>query len=169
MRNIVLILLFSALVPDAALPQRRVAAVSSTEDGAARITFSDGSKTAIPKEPGQVSITNARIGANGTIGWLVEFSEDGVGHPVAEELVLWRAGKIVRRFPNQPFYSWTFYSQGRHVAYHVGPLHTELQSHCELHDVACGHTNRAVGWRPRFRRQPSCLDARTGTLNDTRS
>jgi hypothetical protein len=67
-------------------------AVSSPEDGAARIAFSDGSKTAIPKEPGQVSITDARIGANGTIGWLAEFSEDGVGYPVAEELVLWRAG-----------------------------------------------------------------------------
>jgi hypothetical protein len=137
-RSIVLILVFTALLPDAALPQRRVTAVSSTEDGAARITFSDGSKTAIPKEPGQVSITNARIGANGTIGWLVEFSEDGVDYPVAEELVLWRAGKLVRRFPNQPFYSWTFYSQGTRVAYHVGPLHTELRSHCELRDVASG-------------------------------
>jgi hypothetical protein len=138
-RSILLILLFSALVPDAALPQRRVAAVSSTEDGAARITFSDGSKTAIPKERGQVGITDARIEANGTIGWLAEFSVEGVGYPVAETLVLWKAGKLLRRFPDdQPFYSWSFYAQGKQVAYHVGPLHGESKSHCELHDVASG-------------------------------
>lgn len=138
MRSILLILLFSALVPDAALPQRRVTSVSSAEDGAARIAFSDGSRTAISKERGQVSITDARIAENGTIGWLAEFREDSVSYPVAEELVPWRAGKLVRRFPDRPFYSWTFYAQGKQVAYHVGPLHTELKSHCELRDVASG-------------------------------
>lgn len=144
MRSILLILLFSALVPDAALPQRRVAAVSSTKDGAARITFSDGSKRAIPKEPGQVSITDARIGADGTIGWLVEFSEDSVSYPVAGKLILWKAGKLIRRFRDgQSFYSWTFYAQGKQVAYHVGPLHGESKSRCELHDVASGRITRS--------------------------
>lgn len=138
MRSILLILLFSALIPDVALPQRRATAVYSTEGGAAQITFSDGNKTAIPKERGQVGITDARIAPDGTVGWLVEYSEEGVGYPVAEELVLWRAGKLLRRFPNQPFYSWTFYAQGKQVAFHVGPVHGEQKSHCELHAVTSG-------------------------------
>lgn len=138
-RSILLIVLFGALVPDAALPQRRVAAVSSSENGAAQIVFSDGSKTEVPKEPGQVSITDTLLAPDGTAGWLAEFNLDGVSYPVAGTLILWRAGKIVRRFTDdQSFYSWTFYAQGKQVAYHVGPLHGESKSHCELHDVASG-------------------------------
>ncbi len=143
MRSILLIFFFSTVVPHPALPQRPAIAVSATENGAAQITFSDGGKTAIPKEPGQVGIADGRIAANGTAGWLVQFSADGVSYPVAEMLVLWRAGKPVSRFSNgQSFYSWTFYAQGKQVAYHVGPLHGESKSHCELHDVASG---RRVG------------------------
>lgn len=139
-RNFVLILLFTALRPVAAWPQRVVVAVAATENGAAQITFTDGSKTAIPKEPGQVSITDAVIAPDGSVGWLAEFSIDGVSYPVAGELILWRAGKLVRRFPDdQTFYSWTFYAKGTQVAYHVGPLHGESKSHCELHDVTSGH------------------------------
>jgi len=139
-RNFLLILLFTALLPFAAWTQLAVVAVSANENGAAQITFSDGSKTAVPKDPGQVSITDALIAPDGSVGWLAEFSVDGVGYPVAQELILWQAGKPIRRFSDdQFFYSWTFYAQGKQVAYHVGPLHGESKSHCELHDVASGH------------------------------
>ena len=139
-RNFLLILLFTVLLPFAAWTQLAVVAVSANENGAAQITFSDGSKTAVPKDPGQVSITDALIAPDGSVGWLTEFSVDGVGYPVAQELILWQAGKPIRRFSDdQFFYSWTFYAQGKQVAYHVGPLHGESKSHCELHDVASGH------------------------------
>jgi hypothetical protein len=138
-RNLLLIVLSGLLVSDVAWPQRVAAAVSVAENGAAQITFSDGNKTVIPRERGQVSITDALIAPDGSVGWLAEFSVDGIGYPAAQELILWRAEKIVRRFSDdQSFYSWTFYAQGKQVAYHVGPLHGESKSHCELHDVASG-------------------------------
>ena len=114
-------------------------AVSAGPGGAAQITFASGRKTTVRKEPGQTGISEARIAPDGSVGWLAEFSVEGVSYPVAGTLVLWRAGKILRRFPDaQSFYSWTFYAGGKQVAFHVGPLHGEPKSHCELHDAASG-------------------------------
>ena len=73
------------------------------------------------------------------MGWLAEYMVEGVSYPIAETLVIWRAGKIIRRFPGeQTFYGWTFYAQGKQVAYHDGPRHGELKPHCELHDATSG-------------------------------
>ena len=86
-----------------------------------------------------MGITEARVAADGTAGWFVEYNVDGVSYPISGMLVLWRAGKIVQRFQSeQVFYSWAFYDGGKQVAYHDGPLHGEAASHCELHDVATG-------------------------------
>ena len=113
--------------------------VSAGPDGAARITLAGGKQTTIPKEPGQTGISAARTAPDGTVGWLAEYHVDGVSDPVAATLILWRAGKVLRRFSTQQsFYSWTFYAGGEQVAYHTGPLHGELKSHCELHDVRSG-------------------------------
>jgi hypothetical protein len=93
----------------------------------------------IPKERGQTGISEPQTAPDGrTVGWLVEY-DDGVGYPVPGTLIVWRAGKIIGRFrTDQTFYSWTFFGGGAEVAYHVGPLHGEATSQCELHDVASG-------------------------------
>ena len=104
--------------------------------GAAEIILPDGRRFVAPKEKGQVGISEAQVAADGTAGWFVEYNVDGVSYPISGMLVLWRAGKIVRRIQSQQvLYSWAFYDGGQQVAYHDGPLHGETASHCELHDV----------------------------------
>jgi hypothetical protein len=113
--------------------------VSAGPDGAAQITITNGKKATIPKEPGQIGISETRVAPDGTAGWLAEYRVEGVSDPIAGRLILWRVGKIIQRFSTQQsFYSWTFYAEGKQVAYHVGPLHGELKSHCELHDARSG-------------------------------
>jgi hypothetical protein len=138
---ILTLLLVNALVPSSALAQGRAVAVSAGPDGAAQLTLGDGRRITIPRERGQVGIGDARIASDGTAGWLAEFSVEGVSYPIARVLVIWRAGKPLRRFATaQSFYSWTFYARNTQVAYHDGPLHGELKSNCELHDIASGRT-----------------------------
>jgi len=131
--------LFSVLLADTGMSQEEAAAVSSERDGAAQITLANGEKLTIQKEPGQVGVREPKKAPNGSVGWLAEYKVEGVSYPVAGTLIIWRAGRTIQRFPTeQSFYSWTFYSQGKQVAYHVGPLHGELKSHCELHDATSG-------------------------------
>jgi len=113
-------------------------AVSPGPDGTAQITLG-GRTITIPKERGQVGISDVQMASDGAVGWFAEYKVDAVSYPIAGTLVIWRAGKIVRRFQTeQTFYSWAFYDQGRQAVYHTGPLHGEQKSHCELHDVASG-------------------------------
>lgn len=138
-RVILTFLLVSALFPACGPSLGQAVALSAAPDGTAQIRLSSGHSIAIPKERGQVGISNGQIAPDGTAGWLAEFSVAGVSYPIAGRLILWRAGKIIQRFQTeQSFYSWTFYARGNQVAYHVGSLHGEVKSHCELRDVASG-------------------------------
>ena len=136
-RCLVIPFLLSVLFVDTGMCQDQAVAVSAGRDGTAQITLANGEKITIQKEPGQVGVGESHIAPDGTVGWLAEYRVRGVSYPVAGMLIIWRAGKTIRRFPTeQSFYSWIF--QGKQVAYHVGPLHGELKSHCELHDATSG-------------------------------
>ena len=118
------------------------AQVSVAEDsaGAARVTTRMGSRT-IPKERGQVGIEDSHTAGDGrTAGWLVMYRvPDAMSYPIALTLVVWRGGRIIRRFrTEQTLYSWSFVADGKQVAYHIGPLHGERASHCELRNVSDG-------------------------------
>jgi len=103
------------------------------------VTATGRGTTLVRPEPGQVGIREPRVSSDGAAGWLVEFRVRDVTDAVALTLTIWRAGKVVRRFQtDQSFYSWAFYGAGQ-VAYHVGPLHGERASHCELRDIKTGH------------------------------
>jgi hypothetical protein len=141
-------LLFFPLFACALLPsacQERVLSVSIA-GGSARITLPSGEIVRAPKERGQVDVTDGRTAQDGrTVGWLVRSIYGDVADLIPGTLVVWRAGKIVRRFPSdQVFYSWAFYAGGKQVAYHVGPLHGESKSHCELRDIDNGRV--AAAW-----------------------
>jgi len=131
--------LFNIFFPPAATSQDQPVHLSVGPGGAAQITLADGKKMTIAKERAQVGISEPQTAPDGrTVGWLVEY-DDGVGYPVPGMLLVWRASKIIGRFrTDQSFYSWAFYSGGKQVAYHVGPLHGEQNAHCELHDVDTG-------------------------------
>lgn len=141
-RVLLVALLLNALFPRPGISQDQAVSVSAAEDGSAEITFADGKKITVRKEPDQVGISEAQIAPDGTVGWLAEFGVEGVSYPIGDTLILWRAGKILRRFHAELiFWSWTFYASGKQVAYHVGPLHGESKSRCELHDAASGRLN----------------------------
>ena len=130
--------LLSVLLAHTGMSQDQAAAVSAGRDGTTQIMLANGNKITIQKEPSQVGVGESHIAPDGTVGWLVEYEVEGVSYP-AGTLIIWRVGKPIRRFPTeQSFYSWTFYAQGKQLAYHVGPLHGELKSHCELHDTTSG-------------------------------
>ena len=120
--------------------QDRVLSVSATPQGSARITLPGGEIVTVANERGQVGVSDERIAPDGrSVGWLVQYRVGDVDYPISGTLVVWRAGKVIRGFPAaQVFYSWAFYAGGRQVAFHVGPLHGESKSHCELHDVKSG-------------------------------
>jgi hypothetical protein len=139
------LLIVNTLFASLGRSQGQAVAVLPGPDGAAQITLSGGRTVRIPKERGQVGISDAQVASGGGVGWFAEYSVDGVSYPIAGTLVIWRAGKIIRRFQTeQTFYSWAFYAQGKQVAYHAGPLHGEQKSHCELRDVASGR--KIAGW-----------------------
>ena len=139
LRLLVVPLLFNILFVPAATSQDQAVHLSAGPDGAAQITLAGGKKMTVPKERAQVGISEPQTALDGrTVGWLVDY-DDGVGYPVPGTLIVWREGKIIRRFrTGQSFYSWSFHAGGKQVAYHVGPLHGEEKSHCELHDVETG-------------------------------
>ena len=135
-----------AVVPVMAMAQLHPASVTPDSFGAALITFAHRKVTHVPKERGQIGIREAMMAADGrSAGWLVDFRVEGVSYGVPEMLVIWRDGKVARRFKTeQAFYSWVFLSHGEQVAFHTGPLHGEQSSHCELHDVKTGR--RLTEW-----------------------
>jgi hypothetical protein len=81
------------------MSQGQPIAVNAGPGGAAEIVLANGKKTTVRKEHGQVGISEAHIAPDGAVGWLIEYSVDGVSYPVAGTLIVWRAGKTVRRFP----------------------------------------------------------------------
>ena len=132
--------LLLALAPLTSAAQPGPVTVTPDAHGAALITLPNGKITRVPKERGQVGISDPQSAADDrTVGWLVDYGVEGFSYPVAETLVIWRDGKVRRRFgTDQLFYSWAFHSRGEQVAFHTGPGHGEQKSHCELHDIKTG-------------------------------
>jgi hypothetical protein len=102
------------------------------------VVYANGKTAVVRGERGQIgAIQMAKDGD--TAGWVVLYQNPDGGSPIAGTIALWRSGKIIRRFRTQQmFWSWAFYANGKQVAYHAGPMHGELSSHCELRDIANG-------------------------------
>jgi hypothetical protein len=113
--------------------------VSAGNDGGAEIV-SRGRTIKAPKLSRQEGIADPQTSDDGrTAGWLATFKDPDSGTPFPGSLVIWRGGHVIRVFNSeQSFYSWAFEASAAQVAYHVGPLHGERVSHCELHDVNSG-------------------------------
>ena len=99
-----------------------------------------GKRITIAHELGQVGIDEVKVLEDKEMaGWLILYKDPDGQAPIAGKLVVWRGGRIIRRFrADQTFWSWTFADNGEHVAFHVGPNHGETSSRCELHDVLSG-------------------------------
>lgn len=141
---ITLVSLLLAFWPAAA--QQSGFRVFADKAGRVHVVAPSGREQVVPGEPNQIGIESAQTARDAqTVGWLVDYADPDSTSPDAAKLVVFRSGRIIRRFEtDQVFWSWAFFSQGRQVAYHVGPTHGEQSSHCELHDVESGR--RLADW-----------------------
>ena len=119
--------------------QTAIVRVSADGKNRIHIAHSDGRTATLAGEVGQVGIDSARISKDGQIaGWLALYPDPDSSSPFAGTLVLWRGGKVIRRFEaDQTFWSWNYFADGAQVAYHVGPTHGAAP-HCELYDIESG-------------------------------
>src|SRR5437764_15096114 len=81
--------------------ERIVAAVAADNaSGDVQIRYRDGSVVTAPKIRGERSLDRPAVAADRrTVGWLGNYDNCCQSYPIPRELVIWRAGRIVRRIP----------------------------------------------------------------------
>jgi hypothetical protein len=102
---------------------------------------SNGIDKLAPKETDQVTCDRPKLAEDGkTAGWLVNYENCCTSYPVPLSLMIYRHGKIVRRFGSslQSIWDWQFLKSGKQVAFWTGPVHGDFVPHFELHDIASG-------------------------------
>ncbi|HEV3375472.1 MAG TPA: hypothetical protein VG051_07180 [Candidatus Acidoferrum sp.] len=109
--------------------------------GGLHVVTANGKDITVPKEKGQTGAEEIKItNDHQTLGWLVVYPNPDPNRSWEKlygKLVLWRDGKVLRRFSTeQVFWSWGFWQDGKQVAFHTGPLHGFGRS--ELHDLTTG-------------------------------
>jgi hypothetical protein len=141
MFNLSMLLIAVLLLCPPMFGQDTISRVYADRKNQAHVVYTNGKDVVVAAERGQTGIDAIQIVGDGqTAGWFVLYTNPDGGSPFAGTLVLWRAGKTIRRFQSdQTFWSWAFYANVAQVAYHEGPTHSETTSHCELHDVESGH------------------------------
>jgi hypothetical protein len=139
MRKLSILWLLAALFAVPMSGQNGIVHVYADQKNQVHVVYKNRHAAAVAGEPDQVGIDSVKISKDGqTAGWLALYPDPDSSTPFAGTLVLWRGGKVVRRFQaDQTFWSWDFYAGATQVAYHVGPTHGEaLRS--ELHDIESG-------------------------------
>lgn len=133
-----LVVVFSGL---AAFGQANGIHVDTAPTGRTHVVDTHHKDHIVVAEKNQIGIDSIQTAEDGkTVGWLVLYKDSGGSSPVRGTLVVWRGGKVVRRFQtDQTFWSWAFDdAHAKRVAYHVGAMHGEPTARCELHDVKNG-------------------------------
>jgi hypothetical protein len=114
--------------------------------GTLHVVIASGQDIAVTKERGQTGAEEIKItDDHQTLGWLVAYPnpDPNPWGKLYGKLVLWRGGKVLRRFSTeQVFWSWDFWQGGKQVRFHTGPLHGA--GRFELHDLETGRLVAAV-------------------------
>lgn len=145
-----LLLPLAALVFAASGEKYKSASVD--QSGQLHILLDSGKEVLPNKIKGQVSFNNPKLSPDRrTIGWVVmypDISSTGYeGTPLAFNLVLYRAGRVLRTFATEPtLWDWEFQARGKRVAFSTGPTHGGA-TECILRDVDSGRT--VARWRVR--------------------
>lgn len=112
---------------------------SIDQAGQLTITLNSGREVKPAMLHDQVAFKDAQISEDGkTVGWLADYPDPGAtmykADPIPGNLVLYRAGRILRIFPTgQIFWSWKF-ANNDDVAYCVGPTHGGA-GECDLREI----------------------------------
>jgi hypothetical protein len=143
-RTLLIVILWAALAVAQAVVITRAYADSS---GTLHVVIASGQDIALTKEKRQTGAEEIKItDDHQTLGWLVVYPNpdpDRSWEKLYGKLVLWRDGKVLRRFSTeQVFWSWDFWQDGKQVRFHTGPLHGA--GRFELHDLETGRLVAAV-------------------------
>ena len=104
------------------------------------IVYSDGGRAEPPKDKGQAGCESLKVAEDGkTVGWLVDFENDGTSYPVALSLVIFRDKRILQQFGGTDVIEdWQFRAGGTQLAFVTNALHGGGRAHYELRDLAKG-------------------------------
>ena len=136
-------LFLAAICGAVAQKDDRYSSLHVDQKGQLHILTDSGREITPAKMKSQVSFGIPAISPDRfTVGWELEYDDPGAAgdprDPIAGVLVLFRSGKIVRRFrADQVLWDWKFVEGGKRVAYTDGPLHGN-PTQCVLRDVASG-------------------------------
>lgn len=140
-----LIVVLSAAM--AAAQTMKITRAYADSTGALHVVTSNGQDIAVAREKAQSGAEEIKIADDHqTVGWLVAYPNPDSNRSWEKlygELVLWRDGKVLRRFSTeQVFWSWDFWKEGKQVRFHTGPLHGA--GRFELHDLETGRLIASV-------------------------
>lgn len=105
------------------------------------IRYLDGRTVQAPRAYNQASLSRPAVAPDRrTIGWLGNYRSCCQSYPIPRQLVIWRAGSVIRRINAQAMiWDWRFYRGGRQVAFSDGPTHgSNLPYNYKLFDVLSG-------------------------------
>jgi hypothetical protein len=134
------------MVPSAPLllakPGNRLSVVKvyTASDGSIHLLYSDGSDVKPRKEKGQVNSSSPQVAEDRqTVGWLVEYPNCCTSYPISLTLVIYRSGKVIRRFSDGMLIAkWHFVKGGKNVAFYTDTVHGGFAPHYELRNVQTG-------------------------------
>jgi len=139
MRQSLGFILLLSLLSTAAQPEYQSVSIDNSRQ--LHIVLASGKDVRAPKLPGQVGFDDPLISPDHrTVGWFATFHVDPSDRSseYANELVLYRAGRILRTFKSEIiFWDWQFRDTGKRIAYSEGPTHGGAK-HCALYDVDSG-------------------------------
>jgi len=120
----------------------KVTRAYADENGAMHVIYDDGREKIIHKQRDTMGVGDVKIARDGqTVGWIVDWPNPDApnGTPIPGTLVIWRNGKVVRKFAPGPvaFWGWNFWDGGTRVAYELGAMHFSNGNY-ELRDIAAG-------------------------------
>lgn len=136
------------------LPMHGVAAavvvesVSADQDsGDVLLHLRDGRTATAPKERDQKTLTDPALAGDGrTVGWLGNYDNCCQSYPIPQQLVIWRAGRVIRRIDaSAMIWRWRFYHNGREAGFSDGPTHgSNIPYSYKLYNVTTGRLIREI-------------------------
>jgi hypothetical protein len=110
------------------------------QDGGLQIHTADGRIIEPAKDADQVSFDKARVSPDGlAVGWVAEYPNCCTSYPIPRKLMIFTNGQVRTFAGNGLMISqWGFQAGGSRFAFKQETVHSELNVHYELRDVASG-------------------------------
>ena len=142
MRNLFVAVALSITVEIAfAAPQSAVTRAFAAKDSRVHILRESVGEVIVPPEKDQDGVQQVKVAPDGrTVGWLVNtWASCCVSYSIPVDLVIWRDGKIIRRFhARQLIVGWDFANGSGEVTFYTDVLHGGPDETCYRESIATG-------------------------------